>query len=182
MDDENEKEEALTEAEDKRDEEEAKEVEKAKPFSILAIIIIVVVILVAAGAYYFNFLNKTFEEAKQLNQPAVEEVREEGPSEEAMEEGDDETMIKEAVLSRVGLSEDEAEFSITTKSDEHAKGNISETGAVGGGYWLATKTEEGWVVVYDGQANPSCEEIEPYDFPTELVPECLDEEGEVVAR
>lgn len=95
---------------------------------------------------------------------------------------DEEALITEAVLNKLGLEAEEAEITITDNSGIHAKGNIVEGEANGGGYFLAANTSEGWVVVYDGQANPACEDIEPYDFPTELVEECLDSEGEVVAR
>lgn len=95
---------------------------------------------------------------------------------------DQEALIRKAVLDRVGLDEEEVELTITTNTGTHAKGNIREIGAVGGGYWLAAKSEAEWVAVYDGQANPPCEEVDLYDFPSDMVPECIDENGKLVTR
>jgi len=71
---------------------------------------------------------------------------------------------------------------ISENTGQFAKGGIKEYEAVGGAYWIAAKTNEGWVCVYDGQSQPTCEQIAPYNFPTDMVPECLDENGKVVER
>ena len=49
---------------------------------------------------------------------------------------EEEALIKAAVLVSVGLDEEDVEFMISTNTGTHAKGNIREVGAVGGGYWL----------------------------------------------
>ena len=53
------------------------------------------------------------------------------------------------------------------------------TGGVENGYFLAARSGDDWVIVYAGQAVPPCGEIEQYDFPVEMVPECL-YDGKVV--
>jgi len=58
---------------------------------------------------------------------------------------------------------------------EYAKGTVSFLGEIGGGWFLAAKTEEGWVVVADGNGTVMCEDIADYDFPVAMVPECWDE-------
>ena len=95
---------------------------------------------------------------------------------------DEASLIKQAVLAKLGLSESQVVFAITQNTGQHAKGNIREIEAVSGGYWIAAKTESGWVVVYDGQASPTCAQIAPYNFPKDMVPECLNESGSVVTR
>lgn len=95
---------------------------------------------------------------------------------------DESEAIKQAVFNKTGLNASQAEISINKNTGQHATGNIKEFEAVGGAYWLAAKTDEGWVCVYDGQAQPTCEQIAPYNFPKDMVPECLDENGKVVER
>lgn len=95
---------------------------------------------------------------------------------------DETSLIKQAVYKKTGLDETKAEVTINKNTGKHATGNIKEYEAVGGAYWLAAKTSSGWVCVYDGQSQPTCEQIAPYNFPKDMVPECLDEEGKVVER
>ncbi|MFZ5365870.1 MAG: hypothetical protein ACOZBZ_01115 [Patescibacteria group bacterium] len=95
---------------------------------------------------------------------------------------DETALIKQAVYKKTGLDQTKAEVTINKNTGKHATGNIKEYEAVGGAYWLAAKTATGWVCVYDGQANPKCSEIAPYNFPKDMVPECLDANGKVVKR
>ncbi len=91
-------------------------------------------------------------------------------------------LIKAAIYALTGLDETKVTVTITQNTDTHAKGGIREYGAVGGAYWIAAKSDGEWVGVYSGQAHPTCNEITPYDFPTDMVPECLDADGNVVIR
>jgi len=95
---------------------------------------------------------------------------------------DESGLIKQAVFKKTGLDATQAEVSINKNTGQHATGNIKEFEAVGGAYWLAAKTDEGWVCVYDGQSQPTCGQIDVYNFPQDMVPECLDENGQVVKR
>ena len=95
---------------------------------------------------------------------------------------DEKEEIKEAVLRLAELNQNQAEVTITYQNEKHAKGLIKEFDAVGGAYWLAAKTTEGWVGVYAGQSQPKCEALDPYDFPTPLAPDCLNTSGTVVER
>jgi len=95
----------------------------------------------------------------------------------------DETAIKAALAQKLGVDASTLGFSVSQKTDKVAKGNVKEkTSEVGGGYWLAAKVDSGWIIVYDGQATPTCAQIAPYNFPTDMVPECLDNSSDVVAR
>lgn len=193
------------EEEKKEEKKEEKEEEKKEGKSlgiwkiIGAIVLVGIVGLVVFGISHYRKLSRDLENLISLNKLSQEELVKEEEAEEVTpteveeeeavpaeveeeEEALDEAFIKAAVLERVGLEEEEVEFTITTNTGTHAKGNIREVEAVGGGYWLAAKAEGEWVAVYDGQAHPTCEEIEPYDFPTDLVEECLDDEGNVVTR
>ena len=91
-------------------------------------------------------------------------------------------LIKAAIYALTGLDEIKAVVTISENIGVHAKGGIREYGAVGGAYWIAAKSDSEWVGVYAGQAHPTCNEIALYDFPTDMVPECLDANGNVVTR
>jgi len=64
-----------------------------------------------------------------------------------------------------------------TVTVDRGDGNFA-TGGVGdgpgGGMYFAANTDDGWVIVWDGNGVISCADIEPYDFPTEMIPECYD--------
>src|SRR3989344_6848010 len=87
---------------------------------------------------------------------------------------DEDTLIRQAIITMTSLDETQAEIQITQNTGTHAKGTIRELEAVGGAYWLAAKSEGNWVGVYEGQSQPTCTDIAPYNFPVALVPQCLD--------
>jgi hypothetical protein len=88
----------------------------------------------------------------------------------------DQTEIESALAERLGISIGDFSFAITHLTDEHASGNVSN------GYFLASRQEGQWVIVYDGQANPPCRDIDFTGFSSEMVPECLNENGQVIVR
>jgi len=104
------------------------------------------------------------------------------PNEKITSPTEEENLLKEAIYKKTGLSEGEASVTISKNTGKFATGGIKEYEAVGGAYWLAVKTDEGWLGVYDGQSQPECEQINLYNFPKDMVPECLDENGEVIKR
>lgn len=95
---------------------------------------------------------------------------------------DETELIKQAVYSYTGLNKTTAEININRNTGQHATGTIKEYEAVGGAYWLAARQPAGWIGVYAGQAQPECAKIEGYDFPKDMVPECLNSAGKVVKR
>lgn len=95
---------------------------------------------------------------------------------------DDLEAIKKAVYEKTGLTEDKAQVIISTRIGDYVKGGISFGQDVGGAYFIAAKKDGKWVVVYDGQATPTCKQLAPYAFPSSMVPECMGEDGKVVER
>lgn len=95
---------------------------------------------------------------------------------------DDKTAIKLAMIQKTGIVEANMEFTITDQRDRWAKGNVRDKNDISGAYFIAAKTESEWLIVYDGQAHPTCLQIAPYDFPVDMVPECLNSTGNVVSR
>lgn len=133
------------------------------------------IILANAVMGYRLFVKKPIK-SEPLATPAVSAA----PA--ASAEVDETELIKQAVYERTGLTPDQAEISITNRIASHAKGTIKEYEAVGGAYWLAAKSDAGWIGVYDGQSQPDCVDIETYAFPADMVPECLNASGMVVSR
>ena len=95
---------------------------------------------------------------------------------------DETELIKEAVYRFTHLDVATAEIQINRNTGQQATGTIKEYDAVGGAYWLAAKTDSGWIGVYAGQAQPECTKIEAYDFPVDMVAECLNTSGQVITR
>lgn len=96
---------------------------------------------------------------------------------------DDNTAIRSAIMKKTGIADSNLEVAVSKNTGKYAKGSIREKDAVGGAYFLAAKNSSGWVIIYDGQAQPNCQDFTPYpDFPKDLSPECLNTQGKVVKR
>ncbi|MCJ7804390.1 hypothetical protein MUP35_01510 [Patescibacteria group bacterium] len=152
--------------------------------SIITFLIFIIVIGLLALAFFFGLKFRTTSPEETISTPTPEITLTPSPQPTPTPAPtiDETEAIKQAVFKKTGLNASQAEVSINKNTGQHATGNIKEFEAVGGAYWLAAKTAEGWVCVYDGQSQPACEQIAPYNFPKDMVPECLDENGEVVKR
>lgn len=53
---------------------------------------------------------------------------------------------------------------------------------MGGAMWLAYNNGEKWLIVFDGQGTIPCSAVDPYNFPSDMVPECWDETTEGLYR
>ncbi len=105
------------------------------------------------------------------------------PTTSVLPTADDLSAIKQALAARLSVSADSLDVSITKNTGSYAKGNVKEkTSEVGGGYYLAAKVSGKWVIVYDGQSTPTCAQISSYNFPSDMVPECLNSTGQVIQR
>lgn len=143
-------------------------------FRFISLSLIAAAVIVANVVVGYRLFFKTkpaptptpFTESSPSSSPAVDETE----------------LIKQAVYERTGLTPEQAEVSINQRIAAHATGTIKEFEAVGGAYWLAARTEGGWVGVYDGQSQPDCVDIETYAFPVDMVPDCLNSSGKVVSR
>lgn len=61
-------------------------------------------------------------------------------------------------------------------------GSVPRNEDAGGGYFFAAKTDDGWVIAADGNGNIVCSEIKPYDFPSDMISECWDDENMVLVE
>jgi hypothetical protein len=107
--------------------------------------------------------------------PTAQPTEDPGP-EEADQPDDDVSALRTALAVHFNVAPEAIQFGIGEQTEEHIKGSLP------GGYFLAAREADAWVIVYDGQATPSCAQIAPYDFPLDMVPECLDENNGLVVR
>jgi len=117
-------------------------------------------------------------EAKQIClraevEPCEEEVKD--PIEEAAKK--DQKEIKQALLDKHGWTSDSVIVTITENNGTHAFGSVQPAGDTsgGGGLLFAAKVDGKWKIAWDGNGTINCSDIEPYDFPLEMLPECFDE-------
>jgi hypothetical protein len=94
----------------------------------------------------------------------------------------DAAVIQAALVASTSIPAENLEFTITHNTGDHVKGNLRHIDEVGGGYFIAAKVDHRWMIVYHGQAAPACNPIEAFGFPIDMVPECLDENSNLVVR
>ena len=82
--------------------------------------------------------------------------------------------IKEAFAEKYNKVLNDVSAEISENNGTYAKGLVNFAGEIGGGWWLDYK-DNTWVIVADGNGTVMCSFVEPYDFPTTMVPECWDE-------
>lgn len=95
---------------------------------------------------------------------------------------DDAIAIKAAMSKKIGVTEENLEVTVSKNTGQFAKGSVKEKTEVGGAYFLAAKKNGAWIIVYDGQSQPPCQDLDTYNFPKTLAPECLTDKGQVVKR
>ena len=151
-------------------------------FTLLALV------LIGANVFVWFFWGKNllFKESNQITptpNPEVTVKLTPTPTGKITSPAEEEALIRKAVYEKSGTKESEYIIIINKNTGQHATGGIKPRQEdIGGAYWLAAKTENGWIGVYDGQAQPECTAINFYNFPKDMVPECLDKNGKVVKR
>jgi len=91
------------------------------------------------------------------------------------------TVIQKSIADKYKLT-DLGEISVTVgkQTPDFAEGTVSLSD--GGGWWLAAKTSGHWKLVDDGNGIVSCEKISPYNFPSSMVPQCVDKQGNLIKK
>jgi len=88
--------------------------------------------------------------------------------------------LQQAFGKKYNRPTEQIEVTIDKKDDRHIAGGVKFNGEMGGGWFLAYKGTDGWIIVQDGNGTVSCEIVAPYNFPKSLVPECVDKKGNLV--
>lgn len=89
-------------------------------------------------------------------------------------------MIKESLAKKHDLSTENMEVNITERIDNYASGHVQfdVNQPAGASVWYGVKENDSWTIAFDSNGFPLCSEIEPYDFPAELLESCIDDETE----
>lgn len=107
--------------------------------------------------------------ACQLSQPAAPDPTELKPPEVV----DDATLIGAALIAETGIPEQNLSFSIDVNTGSFARGVFEDVLSDTSSLYIATKIGDGWNIAYTGILIPLCDDIAAFDFPLEVMPECL---------
>jgi len=91
--------------------------------------------------------------------------------------------IKTALINK-GLNLTGMKLTISKDTGKYAQGGLSPINMdAGGGYVFAAKVNGDWKIVADGNGQINCEWLVPYpDFPSNMIPECVGSNGNIVQR
>lgn len=149
---------------------------------IITLGLIIVLGFSLSGCNLLSKIQETEPEKKIPQETATPEVTvvptsmpEATPAEESIE-----TQLKKAFSLKFGNPVSDVNLTISKETPTHASGVVSFGGEMGGGWWLAAKVASTWKLVADGNGTVMCEYVEPYGFPTTMVPECWDEATETL--
>ena len=145
-------------------------------------VILVLIFLIGGGVLYWSMKSgSSLAESSPLPTPLMspeatfEPVASPAPTASIKETKSDLEQIKEAFAEKYNKPLSDVNVTISDNTGTYAKGGVSFAGETGGGWWLAYNDSSGWIIVADGNGTVMCEEIEPYNFPVDLVPECWNE-------
>ncbi len=68
------------------------------------------------------------------------------------------------------------DIEVLTNTGTFAKGIYNEPTS-GGGIWFAAKTAKGWELAFAGNGIVPCDEINKYNFPKDMIPQCIDSQN-----
>ncbi|MBU3956680.1 hypothetical protein KKI19_00140 [Patescibacteria group bacterium] len=146
---------------------------------ILLFAVVLLIVAIASGVYLWWSMKsgapsvEPTVEPTPIASPEVMPTPEETPIVEEIKS--DLEQIKEAFAEKYNRSVEEVDASIDNNTGTYANGLVRFAGEIGGGWWLAYNNGDGWIIVADGNGSVLCDDIEGYDFPTDMVPECWDE-------
>uniref|UniRef100_A0A7C4R553 Uncharacterized protein n=1 Tax=candidate division CPR3 bacterium TaxID=2268181 RepID=A0A7C4R553_UNCC3 len=90
--------------------------------------------------------------------------------------------IREAMATKHGKTTSQTIINVSKNTGTHAVGSVKFEGEIAGGWFLATKLNGKWIIVDDGNGTVSCDTINPYNFPSSIINECVDNNGNLIHR
>lgn len=96
----------------------------------------------------------------------------------------DEELIAEAFAAKYDKPVEDVTVTISERIKVFATGGVklSKDPEATGGLFFAVQQEGQWVIAWDGNGIVDCASIDKYDFPTEIVSACVDEQGDLKQR
>ncbi|HUV42656.1 MAG TPA: hypothetical protein VMY36_01985 [Patescibacteria group bacterium] len=152
-----------------------------KIFLFLGIILVLVVVIGGVALYWSMKSSSSLAESSPLPTPlmspeaTLEPVALPAPTASTKATKSDLEQIKEAFAEEYSKPLNDVNVTMSDNTGTYAKGGVSFAGEIGGGWWLAYNDGSDWIIVADGNGTVMCEEIEPYYFPVDMVPECWNE-------
>lgn len=137
---------------------------KTTIFIILAVVVVVGVIL---GVYFL-----------------IPGIKLDGEKEEEIVPKTDAEFIAQALAEKYNKKNNEVTVRIDKQIDNYVLGGVT-FGAGGqgeGGLLLAAKVNDKWEIAFDGNGSIACSQVDPYNFPVEMVNECVDEQGNLIIK
>lgn len=154
---------------------------------LLILLSILVLLIIGGLVLWFLLSQKTTPTSSGVEKPATISTKTATPAAKVATVSapvvDNTALIKKALVAKTKISDATIDVTISQNDGTFAKGLVGTKGEeTGGGYFLAVKIGDNWLIAYDGQATPDCTAVNPYNFPKTLVPECLDASGNLVTR
>jgi|GEM_PF-808851 len=87
-----------------------------------------------------------------------------------------ESNVLEALIKKAPELEDrKINLTIEQRESKHAHGKLEFIDSDDlQQIWLATLTDEGWIITHNGNSVIMCQEVNPYNFPVSMIDECYD--------
>lgn len=117
-----------------------------------------------------------------ISSPAASPRPSPAPTAPAEETKSDLEQIKEAFAERYSKQLADVTVTIDENTGTYANGGVKFAGEIGGAWWLAYNDDSDWIIVADGNGSVMCADIEDYNFPTSMVPECWDEDTDTLIQ
>lgn len=144
-------------------------------FSITIAITAAILLALSGAVLYRLYRTKTAGQTKSTSTQVSPTPEESLPTPTPTPQANDAELIKQTMAEKYNKQLAEVDLTVQNNTGTYAKGGVKFSGEIGGGWWLAAKEEGGWIIAADGNGTVMCADIEPYNFPTSMVPECWDE-------
>jgi len=86
----------------------------------------------------------------------------------------DTDLITRAIADKLSKNVSEISVTINKKDANNAFGGVTIEGDMGGGYFVAVKQGDGWIIIADGNGTIECSVLDQYSVPGSIVGECYD--------
>jgi len=149
---------------------------------------LIIILVVFTGGFIFSrywYGGKPTSKDEIIRESSLPENYESTESSQTPAYPDTSELLKKAFSAKYSVSEEDIRIKISSQIGIYAAGTVSFDPAYqpGGGWFLAVNDNDTWKIVADGNGIVVCSLIEPYDFPTDMVPQCFDDQTkELITR
>lgn len=127
-----------------------------------ALIILILLVLVILGLYFAN---------------SSKNVATQGPVDEIASDPVTSEVMVGLFAKKYSRSADDFVIKVVKSDGAFAQGSINIKNEPGGGMWFAAKTDKGWELAFDGNGMVTCQVANSYNFPSDIVTQCIDAEN-----